>query len=223
MFTIVKKLARISHTGSDVYADDWRPPGIWWRWRAVRSILCAMVRESLVPPLLLSVTLAVAGCASTVQARPEAFPRSGISTPEAGRPAPARASGTTLAAPSPDTGVLQTALGQRGVRYHLGGNTPADGFDCSGLVQYVFNQHGIRLPRTTAEQFQTGVEVRPGDVTTGDLVFFSTNGPGPTHVGIVLEPGVFIHAPDSGSVVRVERFDTPYWSPRLLGVRRISG
>jgi cell wall-associated NlpC family hydrolase len=111
-------------------------------------------------------------------------------------------------------------LSQRGVRYQLGGASPERGFDCSGLVQYVFYQHGIGLPRTAAEQYRTGIEIRPNEIALGDLLFFSTTGPGPTHVGIVTGPATFVHAPDTGAVVRQERFDTPYWSSRFLGARR---
>jgi cell wall-associated NlpC family hydrolase len=159
-----------------------------------------------------------ASCATVTTARPEAFPRSG-----GFRPAPLPPSSGPIVLPvSTGGGVLDTALLQRGVRYQLGGATPSQGFDCSGLVQFVFNQHGIALPRTAAEQWNTGLEINADAVTQGDLVFFSTTGPGPTHVGIVVDSGVFVHAPDTGRVVRVERFDTPYWSSRYLGARRVA-
>lgn len=119
--------------------------------------------------------------------------------------------------------VLDTALTLRGIPYQFGGADPARGFDCSGLVHWVLAQHRIELPRTAAEQFDAGVRVGPGNIAPGDLVFFSTIAPGPSHVGIALDDRTFVHAPASGGVVRVERFDTSYWRARFLGVRRVIG
>lgn len=154
---------------------------------------------------------AAAGCASTAMARPEAFPRSGGDIGPSAR----------VRLPSSTSGLLDTARLQRGVRYQLGGASPSEGFDCSGLVRYVFLQHGVNVPRTAAEQYRTGIDVKAANIVRGDLVFFSTTGPGPTHVGIVVDSGTFVHAPDTGAVVRQERFDTPYWTSRYLGARRL--
>ena len=115
------------------------------------------------------------------------------------------------------------ALGFQGVPYRLGGEDPSGGFDCSGLVRYVFEQYRVDLPRTVADQYQFGRRVQLDDVQAGDLLFFSTIGPGATHVGIALGsvgPGEFVHAPGDGGAVRVEHFDSPYWRSRLVGVRR---
>lgn len=119
--------------------------------------------------------------------------------------------------------VLDTAVALLGSRYQLGGTTPAGGFDCSGFVRYVFAAHQLDVPRTVAEQYRVGREVARSHIGVGDLVFFSTTGPGPTHVGIVVDPAAqtFVHAPGTGSVVRVERFDTPYWGRRMLTARRL--
>jgi cell wall-associated NlpC family hydrolase len=120
--------------------------------------------------------------------------------------------------------IVQDALAFQGVRYQLGGEDPAGGFDCSGLVRYVFEQHHVDVPRTVAEQYQQGRHVAVADVQAGDLVFFTTTGPGATHVGIALGaagPGEFVHAPADGGTVRVEHFDTPYWRSRIVGVRRV--
>lgn len=116
------------------------------------------------------------------------------------------------------------ALGFQGVPYRLGGEDPSAGFDCSGLVRYVFEHYEVDLPRTVAEQYQFGRRVPIGDVQAGDLIFFSTIGPGATHVGIALGPagpGEFVHAPGDGGAVRIEHFDSPYWRSRLVGVRRL--
>ena len=120
--------------------------------------------------------------------------------------------------------LVQTAVGLRGIPYRLGGEEPVGGFDCSGLVRYVFEQHNVPVARTVAEQYLEGRRVSIDDVQAGDLIFFSTVGPGATHVGIVLGtvgPGEFVHAPGEGGSVRVERYDTPYWRSRIVGVRRL--
>jgi len=149
-----------------------------------------------------------AACAPAVaSARPAPFP---------GAPKIADASAR------PVDGIIRAALALRGTAYRLGGSTPATGFDCSGLVQYVFGQEAIVLPRTVAQQFGAGVRVRDDRVTAGDLVFFSARAGTPTHVGIAIDNERFVHAPDEGGVVRVERLQTPYWSQRLVGVRRVA-
>lgn len=125
---------------------------------------------------------------------------------------------------SPADSVVQMALGFQGVPYRLGGEVPASGFDCSGLVRYVFEQYHVDVPRTVAEQYQQGRHVAVADVQAGDLLFFTTIGPGATHVGIALGaagPGEFVHAPGDGGVVRIEHFDSSYWRSRLVGVRRL--
>lgn len=118
--------------------------------------------------------------------------------------------------------VVDTALRLRGTRYAAGGDNPRTGFDCSGFVQYVLAQHAIAAPRTAAEQHRSGRPVAAADLQPGDLVFFSTIAPGPSHVGIVVSPaGEFVHAPADGGVVRVERWDTDYWRRRWFGARRV--
>jgi cell wall-associated NlpC family hydrolase len=118
--------------------------------------------------------------------------------------------------------MLDAALAQQGRPYQYGGADPRTGFDCSGLVWYVFFvTQGVQLPRTTAEQFALGRAVDRDDIAPGDLIFFSTTDPGPSHVGIALDRHTLVHAPSTGSVVRVERFDTAYWQARLTGVRRL--
>jgi cell wall-associated NlpC family hydrolase len=115
--------------------------------------------------------------------------------------------------------IVGTALSLRGVPYRDGGTDPS-GFDCSGLVVYVFAEHGLHLPRSAREQFDTGRAVHPAALTPGDLVFFTTLAPGPSHVGIAVSDQEFVHAPGSGGVVRVESLGAPYWSARFVGARR---
>jgi cell wall-associated NlpC family hydrolase len=113
-----------------------------------------------------------------------------------------------------------TALDLRGVRYRNGGADPA-GFDCSGFTQYVFAQHGVRLPRSVRDQYDHAAPVDPDEVREGDLLFFATDGPGASHVGIAVGGESFIHAPSTSGVVRIERLATRYWSERFVGARRV--
>jgi cell wall-associated NlpC family hydrolase len=117
--------------------------------------------------------------------------------------------------------VAGTALALRGSPYRNGGADPS-GFDCSGFIQYVFAQHGIALPRDLREQFRVGMPVKPEVLEAGDVVFFSTTAPGPSHVAIAIGGDQFVHAPSSKGVVRVERLSSSYWSPRFLAARRIT-
>jgi len=117
--------------------------------------------------------------------------------------------------------VVRAALELRGVPYRNGGSD-LSGFDCSGFTQYVFAQAGRPLPRETREQFLVGVPVSLGQQQPGDLIFFSTTAPGASHVAIALGADDFVHAPRSRGVVRVESLTLPYWSTRLIGIRRLA-
>lgn len=115
--------------------------------------------------------------------------------------------------------IIETARQFLGVPYRFGGETPA-GFDCSGLVQYVFGKQGKRLPRTADEQFKTGSAVELKKLEPGDLVFFSTYERDVSHCGIYLGEQQFIHASSSRGVM-VSRLDDVYWKPRYVGARRV--
>ena len=110
------------------------------------------------------------------------------------------------------------------VPYVWGGTSP-DGFDCSGLVQYVYLQHGIELPRTTYNQINVGSSVQPNKLRPGDLVFFDTDRKhaGPDHVGIYIGGGKFIHAPRPGAKVKISSLADSYYMDIFMGGRRISG
>ena len=114
-------------------------------------------------------------------------------------------------------------MGFRGVPYRLGGADPA-GFDCSGLVQYVFAQYGLSVPRVVEQQYEVGDSVRPPDIKPGDLIFFNTKrrGDGASHVAIAIGRDSFVHAPNSTGVVRIETLGSAYWGSRYIGARRIS-
>jgi cell wall-associated NlpC family hydrolase len=119
------------------------------------------------------------------------------------------------------TAVVHTAESMLGKPYRTGGARP-DGFDCSGLVAYVFAREGISVPRDVKRQAAVGSKVSRTDVRGGDLVFFTTTGPGPTHVAIAVDRDRFIHAPKSGTVVRIESLRAPYWATRFLYGRRLT-
>jgi cell wall-associated NlpC family hydrolase len=116
--------------------------------------------------------------------------------------------------------LTSTALALRGTPYRDGGSDPS-GFDCSGFTQYVFAQHGVALPRAVRDQYRLGKSVEPEDLAAGDMIFFTTTAPGPTHVAIAIGGDQFVHAPSTTGVVRVERLGSSYWAPRYLGARRL--
>lgn len=127
---------------------------------------------------------------------------------------------TTVAASSKiGQQIVNTAAKYLGVKYVWGGTTP-DGFDCSGLVQYVLKSLGIDISRTTQEQIKEGVPVSKGDLQPGDLVFFESNGD-VHHVGIYVGNGMMIHAPRTGDVVRYQSIETPYYQSEYAGARRV--
>jgi cell wall-associated NlpC family hydrolase len=114
--------------------------------------------------------------------------------------------------------LTRSAMRFIGTPYVFGG-TSASGFDCSGYVQHVFAMLGVTLPRTADAQFYAGR--RPfGGVVSGDLVFFQTYEPGPSHVGIYIGGGKFIHSSSSHGVM-VSRLADRYWANRYLGAKRV--
>lgn len=119
--------------------------------------------------------------------------------------------------------MLQRALGLLGTPYRWGGSSPDQGFDCSGLVGYVFrNALGIELPRVSREMAKTGAVIDRDAMTEGDLVFFGRRGR-VDHVGIYLGEGRFVHAPRTGKDVTVSSLDTGYWSGKFMEARRVDG
>ncbi|MHB1980816.1 MAG: C40 family peptidase [Sulfobacillus sp.] len=129
---------------------------------------------------------------------------------------------TTAGASAIRATMVADALKQIGVPYHWGGTSPATGFDCSGLVQYVAGLAGISLPRTSSAQFQVGVPVPASALMPGDLLFFDTYG-WATHVGIYIGGGQFVDAPDSGQQVHIQNLSNSYWSARFIGAKDVSG
>lgn len=119
-----------------------------------------------------------------------------------------------------DLQIARAAEALIGAPYREGGARP-DGFDCSGLVSYVFAQRGIAVPRDVRRQAEAGTPVDRADIAPGDLLFFATTGSGPTHVGIATGDGRFIHAPKRGDVVRAESMSAGYWTSRFVAARRV--
>jgi len=114
------------------------------------------------------------------------------------------------------------AIGLVGVPYRYGGNTPKGGFDCSGLIGYVYERAANKkLPRTTHEIGQVGYSLGNQTPAPGDLVFFNTQGGPYSHVGIYVGKGRFVHAPSKGGTVRLEKITSSYWAQRYTEARRV--
>ncbi len=115
------------------------------------------------------------------------------------------------------------ALGLLGISYRLGGSSPESGFDCSGMVRYVFqNALGMDLPRRAEEISRVGRKVDRNELKPGDLVFYKTLRRTISHVGIYLGDNRFIHAPSAGGAVRVDDMGQSYWAARFIAARRVA-
>lgn len=119
--------------------------------------------------------------------------------------------------------VVSTARSQIGRPYKWGGESPRDGFDCSGFVWWVFRQHGVTLPRVSWQQAGAGKAVRRGSLRAGDIVLFKVPGGGKSlHTGIYSgQNNFFIHSPKSGHHVREESMMSSYWRRYYIGARRV--
>ena len=135
-----------------------------------------------------------------------------VTTPS---PVPAPAP-TTIA--GGNTQIVSIALNYLGIPYHWGGASPQTGFDCSGLVMYVFAQVGIALPHFAAAQYHYGTPVPRDQLEPGDVVFFDAL----NHVGIYIGNDQFIHAPHTGDVVRITTLNETWYSTHYVGARRIT-
>ncbi|HNG80741.1 MAG TPA: C40 family peptidase [Burkholderiaceae bacterium] len=116
-----------------------------------------------------------------------------------------------------------SAMNFLGVRYRRGGDTPEEGFDCSGFTRHIFERTvGLVLPHRAEQQAQQAglAPVARDQLVPGDLVFFNTMRRAFSHVGIYIGEGKFIHAPRTGGEVRVEDMNQAYWTKRFDGARR---
>lgn len=121
--------------------------------------------------------------------------------------------------------MLISAYSLMGTPYTPGGNTPAEGFDCSGFVRYVLQENGVWLAqRSSEDMFHAGWrQVPQWSLKAGDLVFFQIGRQSRVnHVGIYVGDGQFIHAPARGGAVRVENLSLPYWREAWAGARRLT-
>ncbi len=124
-----------------------------------------------------------------------------------------------VAAADTGTRAARVALQQRGSPYRFGGESPS-GFDCSGLVHYAYRLVGKPVPRTTRELYRSAEPVGREDLQAGDLVFFRIDGK-VSHVGIYVEDGHFVHAPQTGRTVSVESLDRDFYRHAFLGGGRL--
>lgn len=157
------------------------------------------------PNLLSLATALLVGCGS---APPLPAP---VREPLASRPALTSEQGSDIAI---------HAMGLVGTPYRWGGNTPDSGFDCSGLIGYVYKSRaGVAPPRTVAQLSGFGQSVDSEELRTGDLVIF---GKDPAwHAGIYVGQGRFVHAPSTGGAVRLDRLDNRYWARQATRFRRL--
>lgn len=116
-----------------------------------------------------------------------------------------------------DSGIVETARSLAGTPYLWGGDTPG-GFDCSGFINYVYAENNVTVPRTVNDIWNFSHPVDSPSI--GDLVFFETYQPGPSHIGIYLGDGKFIHAGSSRGVETSE-LSNPYWEGKYLGAKRV--
>ncbi len=113
--------------------------------------------------------------------------------------------------------IIETAMSQLGDPYVYGGDSPG-GFDCSGLVYYAYSSVGVKLPRECSKQYDECKKINLKDARPGDLIFFTTLSENPSHVGIYLGGGRFIHAESTGDGVTISSLGEQYWKERYHSV-----
>ena len=155
--------------------------------------------------------LALLGCSSTPPPRKDS---NAVALPANAGDLPARLNQQQA------SDVTLHAISLIGTPYRWGGNTPASGFDCSGLIAYVYKTSAqITAPRTVAALDNWGQAVPPNALRSGDLVVFTQKGTA-SHAGIYVGEGRFVHAPSTGGDVRLDSLASGYWSRQLFSYRR---
>lgn len=138
--------------------------------------------------------------------------------PDFGSSDPIRTRGRVSARAS---GIIKTARTQIGKPYRWGGESPGEGYDCSGLVWWVYRRHGVSVPRVSWQQYSAGRFVDKDDIRPGDLIFFRITTGKSLHVGIVTERGTFVHSPSSGNRVMESSLNNDFWREHYVGTRRL--
>ena len=137
-------------------------------------------------------------------------------------PATASLTGTAPATPGAGQELALRAMGFVGVPYRWGGASPETGFDCSGLIRYLYEQMtGRPLPYNAPGLARVGNTIDATELQPGDLVFFNTLRQPFSHVGIYVGDARFLHAPSSGSRVQISNMNNRYWNTRYNGARRL--
>ena len=117
--------------------------------------------------------------------------------------------------------LIMNAMSLIGLSYRFGGNSPTQGPDCSGFMQYMFKRSmGITLPRTSAEMATVGQQVDRANLKPGDMVFFGSGGR-VSHVGMYIGNDRFIHAPRTGRDIEITSMNGNYWKSRYITARRV--
>jgi murein DD-endopeptidase len=159
------------------------------------------------PMLLLAL---LAGCSSAPEVRSPPAAQSTRAWDGAGGTAGMRNRGEALA---------DFALRLRGTPYRYGGAT-LDGFDCSGLVFYAHRQLGLVVPRTSRDQADEAMSIKPRKLRRGDLVFFKIGSRKVNHVGIYIGDHRFVHAPGAGKPVTINSLDDEFYADRFFSAGR---
>lgn len=201
--------------------------------RALRFLCCLLLCAPALPALASPASLATdsaedvfapSATMSASLAGPAALPdRALMFAGDINRLIATQPAGTDKPASGRIQSVLKRALALLGTPYRWGG-TSTDGFDCSGLVGYVFRSAlGIELPRVSRDMANSGERIERASLSAGDLVFFSRRGARVDHVGIYVGNGQFVHAPRTGKDVMVSDLDKGYWSGKFMQARRVAG
>lgn len=161
---------------------------------------------------LSTLVLVLAACGDTGKKKVVLLPNSGLK--------PIRITKVSHAVGSQE--LLLQSMSLIGTPYRYGGSSRENGFDCSGMVQYVYKQAlHVNLPRTARDIAAVSAPIRKRDLQIGDLVFFNTNGQNYSHIGLYIGNGEFIHAPSSNGMIRITKLDSPYFNQRFTGARTL--